>query len=401
MKVCHLTTSTSGGAGIAASRLSKGLTGLKVSSAVQSRASRSLRAYKQVLELIFFKFDKFKLRRIKGSYEALSSHRVRNFKYSLSKYDLCNLHWISLFVDWEAFFTDRELPPLVWTLHDMNPFLGLAHYQEDADKLRTELAEGRSLDDTTCSDLDHKTWREKQSILTKIASDQIHFVCPSQWLANEVKKSFLKRFPITVIPNGIDTKILKPINRAVAQEILSSNKQGLKTILFVADSVGNRRKGIDVLINALSFIGKPSDYELLIMGKGFEEDLDAFSVSNLSYISDDRLKSCVYSSADLFIIPSREDNLPNTVLESLACGTPVIGSNVGGIPDMVRPGLTGDLFEVGNAEDLAGKIDAWFRRDDLEQISKNCRDVAVNEYDISIQAKAYKKLYEDILKNNE
>ncbi|MCH2177069.1 MAG: glycosyltransferase, partial [Lentisphaeria bacterium] len=156
----------------------------------------------------------------------------------------------------------------------------------------------------------------------------------------------------------------------------------------------------DVLLKAIEVLDNHDDFELVVMGNSSELLIPGVDVHYLGFIQDDILKAAVYAAADIFIIPSLEDNLPNTVLESIACGTPVIGSNVGGIPDMVRSGVTGDLFEAGNSQDLAFKLDAWMSRDDHELISKNCRKVAEEEYDQFVQAKAYQKLFETILGRN-
>ena len=106
--------------------------------------------------------------------------------------------------------------------------------------------------------------------------------------------------------------------------------------------------------------------------------------------------AAVYSAADLFVSPSLQDNLPNTVLESLACGTPVVGSHTGGIPDMVRPGETGWLFETGNVEALRATLQEALATRDLTGLRTRCREVAEREYSLELQAERYKKLYEEV-----
>lgn len=402
MQVHHLSTSSTGGAGIAASRLSDGLSLLGVESSIIVKHPEK-RAYKQCIRLFWEKLESIKRKKLKltEKYEILNFHNDARF-LNIDEFmncDLINLHWVSSFIHWRRFLTHKKLPPIVWTLHDMHIFQGLAHYAEDAHQLRQEIAQGRAIDDMSCRDIDHKVWQEKKYLLAR-STNQIHFVTPSKWLADEARQSFLKDYPISVIPNGIDTTILKPVDLNFGKELLNIPQNSKKNILFVADSLENKRKGIEVLTQALALISQQESYQLLVMGTASELALESLNVIQLGYISDDRLKACAYSAADLFIIPSREDNLPNTVLESLACGTPVIGSNVGGIPDMVRPGITGELFGVGDAVELAQKIESWFERDDLQQISANCRDIAVKEYDLSVQAQAYEKLYIEILKKN-
>ena len=400
MKVCHLSTSKDGGAGIAALRLSNALND-QVSSFLLSCDDFELNLFHTFFRKLKEKRNSLALQKLAlvNDYECLSfdGSYPNSVIQNAFVNDIINLHWVASFLDYQSFFGNTDLPPVVWTLHDMNPFLGLTHYEEDTVKLREEIRGGRSFESYSSKDLDYRTWSLKRDVFNSLSTEKLHIVSPSQWLAEKAKNSILSKFSISIIPNGIDTELFSKRSRLKSLSKFNIPNDGKKNLLFVSDSLENKRKGIEVLLEALKKLKDSEKYRILIMGKSLKGVDKSLDVQILGYISDDRLKSYVYSSADLFIIPSREDNLPNTVLESLACGTAVIGSSVGGIPEMVRPNVTGDLFEVGNVKELAGKIEAWFKRDDLEQISRQCREIAVNEYDVSLQAQRYKELYENIL----
>ena len=118
-------------------------------------------------------------------------------------------------------------------------------------------------------------------------------------------------------------------------------------------------------------------------------------------VNDDRLLSAIYSAADIFVIPSIEDNLPNTVLEAMACGTPVVGFDVGGIPDMVRPGITGELAPAGDVARLSQVIYALLETPEKRhELAANCRRIAEEEYALDLQAHRYMALYKQMLEIN-
>jgi glycosyltransferase involved in cell wall biosynthesis len=149
-------------------------------------------------------------------------------------------------------------------------------------------------------------------------------------------------------------------------------------------------------LNALNQF-KSDEVLLLTIGNGPIENIDIPNLT-LGYLDNPNEMALAYSLADVFVISSLEDNLPNTVLESFACGTPVVGFKVGGIPDMIRDGVNGLLAESKNSQDLAQKIQMLLENDDLRlQMGKNARLIAENEYNLKLQASKYIKLYETIV----
>jgi glycosyltransferase involved in cell wall biosynthesis len=168
--------------------------------------------------------------------------------------------------------------------------------------------------------------------------------------------------------------------------------------LFVADSTDNWRKGFVLLAEALSGLTELPNLFLVSLG-GDKPALNShIDHLHLGHTDNDRLLSFAYSAADVFVISSLQDNFPNTVLEALACGTPVVGFSVGGIPEMVRSGVTGLLAPPEDEHALAGDIASLLENDELRtEMSANCRRVAIEEYSLEIQANRYIKLYEALI----
>jgi len=169
-------------------------------------------------------------------------------------------------------------------------------------------------------------------------------------------------------------------------------------ILFAADAINIRRKGLHLLLDALRGLQSKGQVLLLSVGRGEAPSVEGFSSRHLRPMDDDERLSSVYSAADIYVAPSEQDNLPNTVLESIACGVPVAAFGVGGIPDVVRPGLTGYLAGAADVAELRAMISRLLERDEERaQMSKTCRKIAVEEYSLEIQAKRYLELYQQLL----
>lgn len=292
--------------------------------------------------------------------------------------DLINIHWVANFLDYPSFFK-KNTKPVVWTLHDMLLFTGGYHYENGFPfKLYDPLIQ------------------ENLQLKKKIfASKEFTVVSPSKWLHEEAKKA-QNLYPLAKhahIPNGIHTEIFKPCKQEEARQ-----KLGLpldkKIILFVAASADSSRKGIKYLLDAIKILDN-KDVALAVMGKNIEQlQLDPAQTYPLGYVKDVQKIAAAYAAADLFVIPSVEDNLPNTVIESITCGTPVVGFDIGGIPDMVLSGKNGEVCSKIDAEALAQSIQKALDTDyDREWICQN----AVERYAIDVQATRYKKLFESLL----
>jgi glycosyltransferase involved in cell wall biosynthesis len=205
--------------------------------------------------------------------------------------------------------------------------------------------------------------------------------------------------PVSVIPYGLDTSVFAPRDKKAARSVLGI-PQDARVVLFVSSSFENPRKGMQLLTKALAAFEARNDLVLISLGEAQSFKLPGnMQHLPLQQITDDRFMSLVYSAADIFVQPSLQDNLPNTVMESLACGTPVVGCSIGGIPDMVQPGQTGLLVEP-NAEALhAGITELLENPGRLEIMAGKAREIALARYSIEIQARRYYGLYQNILSN--
>ena len=231
----------------------------------------------------------------------------------------------------------------------------------------------------------------------------ITIITPSKWLAECAKKSSLfKDRCIEVIHNGLDLNLFKPIDKTTAREIwdLPINK---KLILFGAMSAtSDHNKGFDLLYKSLKQLaGKWSGKtELIVFGASEPENLPDFGlpVHYLGHLHDDVSLSLLYSGADVMVVPSRQDNLPNTVVESLACGTPVLAFDIGGMPDIVDHKLNGYLAKPFDTSDLAAGIN-WVLSDDArhKEICLKAREKAMACFDIEKVARQYAELYMEVL----
>ena len=173
-------------------------------------------------------------------------------------------------------------------------------------------------------------------------------------------------------------------------------------MIGAATTFQDPRKGGDLLIQALSLLpdSLKANIVLLTLGTGGEAMAENGGIEtlNLGYVGGDRLKSIAYSAADLCIFPTRADNLPLVLQESMACGTPMVSFKVGGVPDLVRPDVTGYLAQPKDAQDFCNGIIQLLEDNALrEQMSQNCRTIACEEYSIELQAQRYISLYKQVL----
>jgi glycosyltransferase involved in cell wall biosynthesis len=312
--------------------------------------------------------------------------------------DVVNLHWVAGFVDYRSFFAAvPRRASVVWTLHDMTPFTGGCHYDDGCGRYRAACGACPQLGSDSAADLSRRIWRRKERALSRVPPSRLHIVTPSRWLAARVQESsLLGRFPTAVIPNGLDTVAFAPRDRRTAREALGVPADA-RILLFASQSIDNRRKGFALLVDALGAMALP-DLVLMSVGANAPRLDAAVPCVHFGGIGNDRVLSLVYSAADVFVLPSIQDNLPNTVLESMACGTPVVGFDVGGIPDMVRPGVTGERAPRGDAAGFADAIRRLLCDDAARQsMAENCRRIAVEEYGLEVQARRYIKLYRSVL----
>lgn len=307
---------------------------------------------------------------------------------------LVHLHWVG-----GGLLRVEELVrlrcPIVWTLHDAWPFSGGCHYTRNCERFKEQCGRCPQLSSQNDEDYSRALMRRKAEVFAKL---DITVVTPSRWLADMAKQSSLfagRR--IEVIPNGLDTEIFKPLDHRAARDYLNLPPER-PALLFGAQSVTDPRKGWDLLHDALQRLQRPCT--LMVFGEGHIAVTNApyITVRRLGSLTDDMSLALLYSAADVFVCSSREDNLPNTVAEALACGTPCAAFNVNGLPDMIEHRKNGWLARPFDPADLAEGICWLTGHPHPEQLRREARKKAVREYSVTAMEARYVTLYADVLR---
>ena len=418
MKILHISTfDTRGGAARSAYRLHRGLYSMGHDSKMfvyqkssndptvvpfNSGGSLFYKCYRFIKQKIIENdFNKYRKKRTQ-SFEWFSDDRSKYgnaLALQLPFCDIINLHWVAGFIDYKSFFdTIPNNTHLVWRLSDMNPFTGGCHYDEDCGKFNFGCGSCPQLLSSKDNDLSHQIWRRKFTRFNKIETGRLHLVAQSRWMANKIQNSaMLGRFSCTVIPNGIDTSKFSPVEKNKARKELGFPIKA-RIVLFFADKIHIKRKGFHLLAQALNKIDRNLKPLIVSMGRGDVPAQLRLKHIHMGNINSDSKIVSVLSAADIFVIPSLQDNLPNTVLESMACGTPVVGFDVGGIPDMVINGETGRLARAPNTDDLAAEITNMLKNENaLDQMSITCRNMVLKTYDLLKQSQNFLNFYKSII----
>lgn len=314
--------------------------------------------------------------------------------------DIVNLHWICKgYVQIESIASLNI--PIVWTLHDMWPFTGGCHYSEDCDRYTESCGSCPQLERRQIVDLSNWVWRRKQKAWKSL---NLTLVTPSRWLSECARSSSLfNGLRVEVIPYGLNTQKYKPIERKLSRHLLNL-PQEKSLVLFGATVLNDHRKGWHLLKSALERVSQyctTDQLELIVFGSSRSDSEVSQNIRThyLGHLNDDLTLALAYSAADIFIAPSIQDNLPNTVMESLACGTPCVAFKIGGMPDMIEHCRNGYLAEPFEVEDLAQGI-AWILQDE-ERHSKLCqyaREKVEESFSLEKQAYSYQCLFQEILK---
>lgn len=314
------------------------------------------------------------------------------------KIDVLQLHWVAEFLNYRRFFPRVPAAiPIVWRLADMNPLTGGCHYDDGCNRYTQSCGACPKLDSSDPNDLSHAVWARKGQAFAPLSPNRLHLVALNRWMESQVRRSALfSRFDCTVIPNGVDLDEFYPLDQSVARKALGI-PEGRRVVTFVAESVKNVRKGFPLLLEALNALAQRHALFLLAVGRpsSLPTDIPAMMLGPIQALPFLRQ---LYSAADVFVIPSLEDNQPNTVLEAMACGTPVAGFKVGGIPEMVESGETGMLAEGRSVANLAQAIDFLLSRDEeRRRMAIRARQVVEQRFTRIGQVRQYSALYTRLL----
>lgn len=397
MKVAIINTSErTGGAAVAAERLGKALkkSGIQVDKLV--RKDTWLNRFRFYWERLIIFLCNHLNRKNLFTVSIANTGTDLSEESLVKEADIIHLHWIN-----QGFLSLRDIEklvklnkPIVWTMHDMWPCTGICHHARDCEKFQTKCESCFFLESKN-KDLSTSVFNKKLSLYKNA---NITFVGCSQWLANRAKKSYLLRGnTVLSIPNPIDTEVYHPIEQDMARELLGLPSEK-KLLLFGALNVTDKRKGIDYLIEALNII-KMQDMELVVFGQVKDDIRGLFPVPihSMGYLSDESKIATLYNAVDMFITSSLEENLPNTIMESMACGTPCVGFATGGIPEMIDHRVNGYIANYKDANDLANGIQWVLEHKDRQSLSDACVKKVRESYTEEVVAKQYMALYKGLL----
>ena len=347
------------------------------------------------------------------NFEFFRKKEKKRFAFSMGKFgvdiskhplvkeaDLIHIHWIN-----HGFLSINSIQQLIKTgkqiifsLHDMWTFTGGCHYAADCVHYEKECGNCFWLNKPGDKDLSHKIWTKKSQVYN--TKSNIRFVTSSKWLRNcAPNSSLLNKQSVIDLVTPLNTNVFQPLEKpSLRKEFnISSDK---KTILFLAMNAKDERKGFIYLLNSLKKLSETnSNYEIIVVGKSSEDLLAQVSLKShlLGFVSSKERIIEAYNAADIFVIPSLEDNLPNTIMESLACGTPCVGFDAGGIPEMIDHQINGYIAKFKDVEDLAAGIRWVLEHPNLEGLKANARKKALDTYAAPVVAKQYIQLYKDTL----
>lgn len=311
--------------------------------------------------------------------------------------DVVHLHWICLGM-MRIEDIARIKAPIVWSLHDNWAFTGGCHIMWDCKKYQSQCGACPRLNSSRENDLSKKVFERKNKVFAEI--DKITIIGLSKWLSNcAAHSSLFKGKKHITLPNPLDTDQFKKRKKNEAREFWKL-LQDKKYILFGAlSSTSDINKGFTELQEALCKLKSREEIELVVFGntKRAAKNDFFFKTHYLGHINDDELLVNLYSAADMMIVPSLQENLSNAIMESLSCGTPVVGFDIGGNSDMVNHKENGYLAQPFDTQDMARGIEWILDHEDYESLCRNAREKIVTTFDSKIVAKKYIQLYEDIL----
>ena len=415
MKILIVNTSErTGGAAVAANRLMKALNnyGVKAKMLVRDKGTDALTVsalppsprlhwnflWERLCIFIKTHFSRQHLFEIDIANTGSDITRLREFQEA----DIIHLHWINQGMLSLSGIKKilRSGKPVVWTMHDIWPATAICHVTLDCRSFTSQCRRCRLLPGGgSAHDLADSVWQKKQRMLE---GENISFVACSRWLESEAKKSaLLEGQKITNIPNPIDTHIYKKGDKQEARKRLGLPLDK-KLILFASQRVTNENKGMSYLMEACRLLTDIPQLGVVILGGHAEEvvtqlPLEAFP---LGYVNDEQRIVDVYQASDVFVLPSLSENLPNTIMEAMACGVPCVGFKVGGIPEEIDHRRNGYVAEYRSAEDLAQGIRWILTEADYASLSQNAvhkvaqrysqQSVAMQYLDVYHQAQAFK-----------
>ena len=303
------------------------------------------------------------------------------------------LHGYHLHIPMLFAYLRREQIPWVWTFHDCYAFTGNCGYHFECDRWQSgcgECPHVRNYPKSLFFDRSKEMWEKKKQLFTMEQKGIV--VAPSEWLTEEAKKSFMGKYPCITIPNGIDTEsVFYPRKRTEAREKLGFAPKE-KLVLGIAADYRDPRKGVRYILQAAGKLGETVRVVLI----GYDGEISCKNVTAIKGIADSSLLAEYYSAADVFVLPSLAENYATTAVEALACGTPVVGFAVGGIPELLTDGM-GLVVPTGDGEAFTRAIEEVLNGSAALCTGAERREKVLKNNTLQGMAESYRRVYEKIL----
>lgn len=403
MNVLHLTLSLKGGAGIACRRLHTALLAAGTTSNIWASVGSSGNGTKLVrrqlwrwwARLDYLPLHRYRRRKIFAwwSNNCLPTHLLRTA--AAQRPNILHLHWVG-----DGWIDPREIAkldiPIVWTLHDAWAFTGGCHYPGECDRFMSGCGACPQLGSTNENDLSSRNFSRKQRAWMV---GQPVFVAPSRWLAGQAMRSASARgSPVKVIPNGLDDKRFLPGDRMAARGALGLTEDCVALLVFSSGDMSDSRKGTHLIGPALARLAENQTrgIRLLVVGGGGVGGLPAtMEVQALGRVEDEVEMATIYTAADAHVLPTLQDNLPNTAIEAIGCGCPVLGFASGGLPEIVEQGRNGLLAGSITVEGLAGILREFLTLgpEGRARLRTSARQIFLERFNAEDRAADYLRLY--------
>ena len=310
--------------------------------------------------------------------------------------DIVHLHWVA-----GGTVRIEDLgkinAPVVWNLQDMWPFTGGCHYTGDCTRYENNCGKCKILNSNKENDLSKRVFKRKVEAYKQI--DNLTIVGVSRWISGCAKSSFLfKKNRVLTIPNCFNTDLLQPIDKNIARDIFGIPKNK-KVILFAAmNPLDDPRKGAAQLFEALNLLELQNVVFVVAGSSKPEEKLKLkYPVYFIPPLSDETSLPMMYNTADVVIVPSLQENLANSIIESLSCGVPVIAFNIGGNADMIDHKVNGYLANNLDVKDMANGVTWALDNDNYIEVSIKSREKVLSFFDRKIVVRQYINLYKEIV----
>jgi len=416
VKVLHVVTSIDGGAGKCALRLHKGLLERGIESVILCRSleDHESRIYSE------YSHKRSLFKRVLVYLSVCKSHEKSNLlmKKNQTNYydyfsfceadlditetklyksaDVVNLHWTGNFLDYPSFFRKNN-KPLVWSLTDLNPFTGGCHYSNSCLKfIDDECDICPQLQGTINPSNSHLNFVKKKKALSRTKFKPV-VVPPAKWLFNLSRKSELfGKFKHSIIPHSSDEEVYKTLNKEDCKRSFNLPKNKI-IFLFSASALSDLRKGFALLTAALQLINIENIHFLILGKKDIDIPITISDYTATGYLLDEAMISKAFNASDAVIVPSLEDNLPLTMIDSLMCGTPVISFDKGGMSTHIKNGFNGYKASALTAESLSKSILKFV--EEKEKLNRKEISQAANLlYSKDVHCQQYIELYKNLIK---